>query len=214
MSDFNVSSVGGNFDILAHGTDFDDLVFLQFVSLMHQIDVALGEKIAQIKATNERKQEIAHEMAALNKALERSSARADHPNDLVYVEGGLQDPIDPAKGRFATAEEQQAYEREVKDYRNNPLKNPVFPEFAKPFGPCYSKEQIADYENAPVFRRGDVQARIEELQQELDKLSADQEVNMVDLQRLMNKRSEATQFTSNVVARSHDNAMGIIANLK
>ncbi len=214
MSDLSVSSVGGCFDILCGGAGFDDEVFLQFVGLMHEIDLALSDKISLIKKTNERKQEIAREMAALNKALERSNSRADHPNDLVYVEGGLQDPIDPAQGRFQSAEEQQAFEREVKSYRDNPLKNSVFLEFCKPFGLNIPPEKIAEYENAPLFRRGDVQARIEELQQELDKLNADQEVNMVDLQRLMNKRSEATQFTSNTIARWHEMAMGVINNYK
>lgn len=214
MNDLGVSSVGGCFDILCGGAGFDDEVFLQFVSLMHDIDLALSAKISQIKSTNERKQEIAREMAALNKALERSGSRADHPDDLVYVEGGLQDPVDPDRGRFPTAKEQQAYEREVKFYRESPLKNTVFLEFARPFGLEVSPEKSAEYDNAPVFRRGDVQARIEELQQELDRLNADQEVNMVDLQRLMNKRSEATQFTSNTISRWHDMAMGVINNYK
>jgi hypothetical protein len=37
---------------------------------------------------------------------------------------------------------------------------------------------------------------------------------MIDLQRLMNKRNEATQLVSNIEAKSHQTAQAILANIK
>ena len=44
-----------------------------------------------------------------------SRSGAEKPNDYVYVEGGLDDPSDPAKGQFKTGDEQRAFEKEVKN---------------------------------------------------------------------------------------------------
>jgi hypothetical protein len=65
-----------------------------------------------------------------------------------------------------------------------------------------------------LYKRKEVEAKIEELRSQLEELNTASSVLMIDLQRLMNKRNEAVQLVSNIEAKSHQTAQAIIANLK
>jgi hypothetical protein len=231
MFDFGLSSVNRGMELLGGGLDFDDLAFLGLVECLGEIDGSLSAKLEEIRRLNRQKAALAEQIGALNEALERSHTKVDDPDGLVYVEGGLENPRDPSAGAFPTAEEQQAYEKAVEDYRRGHPGLPVpmtidthanqngldrmgrdlqkLQELADPSGFAPS-----DLAGATCYRRGDVQNRIDELQRELEGLNTNSQVALVDLQRLMNKRAEAVQLTTNLMARSHETAMGVIANLK
>jgi hypothetical protein len=65
-----------------------------------------------------------------------------------------------------------------------------------------------------LFKRKEVEAKIEELRGRLEELNTSSSILMIDLQRLMNKRNEATQLVSNIEAKSHQTAQSIISNIK
>ena len=48
----------------------------------------------------------------------------------------------------------------------------------------------------------------------MDNLGADGEMGMLNLNRLLSRRSQVLQLTSNVMSSVHQTAMGIIANIK
>jgi len=55
---------------------------------------------------------------------------------------------------------------------------------------------------------------IERLQNQMDNLGADGEMGMLSLNRLLSRRSQVLQLTSNIMSSVHQTAMGIIANMK
>jgi hypothetical protein len=55
---------------------------------------------------------------------------------------------------------------------------------------------------------------VERLQDRMDNLGADGEMGMLSLNRLLSRRSQVLQLTSNIMSSVHQTAMGIIANIK
>lgn len=221
MFDPNVTSITcGSLDFFDSAVDFDDLAFLNLIMCMQESDQALAAKMQEIRAINDLKRQITAEINYLNQSLARSHAKADgkHQDDLVYVEGGLDNPKDPAEGRFKTSEEQAEYEKSWKKYKEKG-KVVGYSEFRLPNGrilrtPIREKPTAEDVKNANLYKRSEVEAKIEELRGRLEELNTSSSVMMIDLQRLMNKRNEATQLVSNIEAKSHQTAQAIIANLK
>jgi hypothetical protein len=203
-SEINLSPCG--LDWLTSGADLDDLAFMEFVIAMQESDAAISAKLGEIRSLNKERQDIAKQIQYLNEYLSRSGAKG--ADDLVYVDGGLENPKDPKESRFKTAEEQRHFEQDVKFFRAM-SKNP-FGKISMHWSPEYQKE-CAD---APVFRRSEVENQIEKLRNKSEELNSASTVMMTELQRFINKRAEAVQFTTNVLAKSHEMAMGIIANLK
>jgi hypothetical protein len=62
--------------------------------------------------------------------------------------------------------------------------------------------------------REDVQHEIDRLRDCADNLSADSEIGMLKLNRLLARRNQTLQLTSNVMSSVHQSAMGIINNIK
>lgn len=221
MFDPNVTSITcGSLDFFDSAIDFDDLAFLNLIMCMQESDNALAAKMKEIRALNDLKRQITSEINYLNQALARSHAKADgkHQDDLVYVEGGLDNPTDPAEGRFKTSEEQAEYEKSMQKYKTKG-KIVGYREVEMPWGqiapvPIWEKATGEDIANANLYKRSEVEAKIEELRGRMDELNTSSSVLMIDLQRLMNKRNEATQLVSNLEAKSHQTAQAIIANLK
>ncbi len=73
---------------------------------------------------------------------------------------------------------------------------------------------LDDLGTTPTFTRKQVQDRIESLRRKLEDLGSNSEIALIDLNRLMSKRNEAIQLTSNILASSHQSAMAVIANFK
>lgn len=221
MFEPNITSITcGSLDFFESAVDFDDLAFLNLIMCMQESDKALATKMKEIRALNDLKRQITSEINYLNQALARSHAKADgkHQGDLVYVEGGLDNPTDPAEGKFKTSEEQAEYEKSMQDYRDKG-KIVGYREFEMPWGPIVripirEKATGEDIAKANLYKRSEVEAKIEELRGRLEELNTSSSVLMIDLQRLMNKRNEAAQLVSNIEAKSHQTAQAIISNLK
>jgi len=223
MLENNISSINcSGLDFFEGAVDFDDLAFLNMVLSMQQSDQALAAKMSEIRTLNDIKKSISRQLGYLNKSLSRSSA--EKPNDYVYVEGGLDDPSDPEKGRFKSGDEQRTFEESVKDAVN--LAKITGVKVSGVFehdGNAYASVQHLDHGKVPtdqelhengIYRKKEVEAKIEELRGKLEDLNSDSSVMMIDLQRLMNKRNQITQMVSNIEAKSHQTAMSVIANLK
>ena len=62
--------------------------------------------------------------------------------------------------------------------------------------------------------QSDVEREIERLQDQVDNLGADGELGMLGLNRLLSRRTQVLQLTSNIMSSTHQTAMAMIANLK
>lgn len=221
MFDPNVTSITcGSLDFFDSAVDFDDLAFLNLIMCMQESDKALAAKMNEIRAINDLKRQITSEINYLNEALNRSHAKGDgkHGDDYVYVEGGLENPTDPNEGQLNTKESQKEYEKEWEKKKGKTVE---YTETIYNDDGSYREDTIsAKVDNAflnekkHLYQRKDVEAKIEELRGQLEELNTSSSVLMIDLQRLMNKRNEATQLVSNIEAKSHQTAQAIIANFK
>jgi hypothetical protein len=219
------SSVGcAGLDFFDSAVDFDDLAFLNMVLCMQESDSALAAKMSEIRQQNELKTALSDKISYLNTCLKHSSAK--DPDDLVYVQGGLENPVNPEEGNCPTGEAQRAWEKSLQEAKND-LNN------AKSFltqaqnreqpdpnevGYCQHQVQKAqnkvDELNSNMYRRQDVEAELEKLRGQLEDMNSSSSIMMIDLQRLMNKRNEASQLVSNIETKSNQTAMGIISNFK
>ena len=221
MFDPNVTSITcGSLDFFESAVDFDDLAFLNLIMCMQESDKALSAKMKEIRALNDLKRQITAEINHLNEALNRSHAKGDgkHGDDYVYVEGGLENPTDPSEGQFNTKEGQQNFEKEWQKQKGKTVEYSETHYNEDGSSSVHSGDVLVDdkflTEKQHLYQRKDVEARIEELRSQLEELNTSSSVLMIDLQRLMNKRNEATQLVSNIEAKSHQTAQAIIANLK
>ena len=62
--------------------------------------------------------------------------------------------------------------------------------------------------------QSDLEREIERLQDQVDNLGADGEMGMLGLNRLLSRRTQVLQLTSNIMSSTHQTAMAMIANLK
>jgi len=164
---------------------------------MQESDASLSATLKEIREANKAKSALTDKIARLNEYLSRSHAKDD--DDLVYLPGGLEDPLNPEECSLSP-EEQRKLERDA--------------EFARNF-PWVENKELKDLRTSKDFvKRSDVQAAIEKLRGQLEDMNSNSSVLMTEVQRLINKRAEAVQFTSNVLQRSHETAMSVIANCK
>ncbi|MBI5501702.1 MAG: hypothetical protein HY907_15770 [Deltaproteobacteria bacterium] len=84
--------------------------------------------------------------------------------------------------------------------------DPIGPDDPPGFGP----EVTGD----TPFRKEEIERQIETLQDAVDNLGADAEMGMLGLNRLLSRRTQVLQLTSNVMSSEHQTAMALINNLK
>jgi len=224
MFDPNVTSITcGSLDFFDGAVDFDDLAFLNLIMCMQESDKALAAKMNEIRQINELKRQITEDINNLNRALARSGSKHDQKDKYVYVEGGLDDPQDPDGGKFKSSEEQAKFEKEWGGKIGQTIVTKSHMERRQFLIGQWMDVRVIDEEvkitgevlnEMGLYKRKEVEAKIEELRGRLEELNTSSSVMMIDLQRLMNKRNEATQLVSNIEAKSHQTAQAIIANLK
>lgn len=214
------SSLGcATLDFFDSAFDFNDLAFLDMVLCMQESDKALAAKMSEIRDINKQKKAINDHIANLNSWL--SLSKAKEADDSVYVEGGLDDTTnanDSSKVDLDNPEDPlRAAKKEVEDLEGLmavSLANGNLIDLAK-----YSAQHATAKTKLDVLRRSSyskkqVEKKIEELRGKLEDMNSSSSVMMIDLQRLMNKRNEASQLVSNIESKSNQTAMGIIANFK
>jgi hypothetical protein len=224
MFDPNVTSIScGSLDFFESAVDFDDLAFLNLIMCMQESDKALGAKMKEIRQINELKRQITEDINNLNRALARSGSKHDQKDKYVYVEGGLEDPQDPDEGKFKSSEEQANFEKEWGGRLGDTIVTEWRMKRVEMWGrqpidlrvPVEEVKVTSEFLNdMGLFKRKEVEAKIEELRGRLEELNTSSSILMIDLQRLMNKRNEATQLVSNIEAKSHQTAQAIISNIK
>ncbi|HUU03519.1 MAG TPA: hypothetical protein VM425_18935 [Myxococcota bacterium] len=211
-------------DFFDSAVDFNDLAFLNMVLCMQESDSALAAKMGEIRLQNELKTALSAKISCLNTCLKHSSAKDQ--DDLVYVQGGLENPVNPEEGNCPTGEAQRDWEKSLQDAKNDlnnaksiltQAQNRKQPD---PNEVGYCQHQVQEAQNkvdelsSNMYRRQDVEAELEKLRGQLEDMNSSSSIMMIDLQRLMNKRNEASQLVSNIESKSNQTAMGIISNFK
>jgi hypothetical protein len=83
-----------------------------------------------------------------------------------------------------------------------------------PVGPDDPAGFPPDVAGTTPFTRDQLEDQIETLQDKVDNLGADGEMGMLGLNRLLSRRTQVLQLTSNIMSSNHQTAMAMIANLK
>ena len=207
--------------------DFCDLVYMETMMAVAEIDRALVEQMQVIREIAKKKKEISEKIKRLRDALEKSKAK--DPDDLVYVEGGLDNPKDVSDSKFsADLDTQYKLQKALKDNYIEPfemadLGAEVFSKLlsiAKNAGIppdvfCESGMKLSDeqLESMGFFRKSAVENKIENLRSELEQLGGDQQLQLLNIQRLMNARSQRIQLASSVENKSNQTSMSVISNI-
>ncbi len=209
-------------DFFNSAVDFDDLAFLNMVLCMQESDSALAAKMKDMREINEKKTALNNKISYLNIWITRSEAK--EPGEKVYVEGGLEDPVNPAKSKFPEGADQREHEKALKDAKTWQETAQRELDEANTNGTAQQQAMCQDDLNAAnarveelsndVFVRKDVEAKIQELRGKLEDMNSASSIMMIDFQRLMNGRNQASQLVSNIESKSNQTAMGIIANFK
>ncbi|MBW2701401.1 MAG: hypothetical protein JRF33_11345 [Deltaproteobacteria bacterium] len=189
----------------------DDLAFIELMLVLADSDKALLDKMHSIRDTQNRKSAISEEMAKLNKILEnaeedgsdgwvtdedkhqallqeRSEQAVQYQNEILSTA----DPVEILVGTY-----RQLSDDEIKELADK--------------GNVLAKEEAA---NRGMYQIEETEDRLEELQREFEDLTQSSELMLIDLNRLMQKRSQAVQLTSNIMQSCNQTAMGIISNFK
>ncbi|RME20944.1 MAG: hypothetical protein D6806_15540 [Deltaproteobacteria bacterium] len=203
-----------------------DLVFMETMSAVAEIDNALVEQMQTIKEIMKKKKEISEKIKRLKEALDNSKAK--DPDDLVYVQGGLDNPTDPSADIFAGNREiQRDIQAMYKDgkitwpelWGKNPrklldawksLKTSHGKGDLPSLGISVTDEQL---NSVDFYRKSAVETKIENLRSELEQLGGDQQLQLLNMQRLMNARSQRIQLSSSIENKDNQLKQSIIANI-
>ena len=213
MSDGGVTgdllSVNGpRFDLSGAVFDFSDAVFLDMVLYLQGTDRALSAKLKEIRELEKRKEQLSQKLERLNSALAASSAK--DPDDLVYVHGGLENPLDQKDSLYSTrSKDQHDLEKEWKDNKKISYVKVVNWKI-----PVVEKKSNELLKAEGLYRKKEVEAEIEKVRSQLEQLNSASQIFMIDLQRLLNQRNQAVEMTSNIIAKEERTNRGVIENLK
>ncbi|MBN2498011.1 MAG: hypothetical protein JXR96_25690 [Deltaproteobacteria bacterium] len=188
--------------------DFDDIAFMQLIMNLNDSDQALAAKMRSMRELQKEKKALTDELAELNDCMRESEENDDLLEDWVIVpsdddrnEGDVH--IDKM-GRLMCKEE------EIVSSHASELDSDTLLGLAK-IGAAWAEEEL----NARgIYRKSDIEARVEDLQREIEDLNNASDLMVMDLNRLLNKRNEAVQLVSNIMYKSHQTAQALIANFK
>ncbi len=181
----------GSCDLYDSLVDFDDLAFLSLIDTMQQADGALRAKLANIRKLNHDKQELLDRLDRFTKALEEASDKDE--GDLVKIES----------------------EKEDFEFNLNAMQSKTWSEAFKKYDPATAADNnatvVATLDGA--YTKAELKAEIEKMKNELEQMNTSSSVMLIDLNRLMNKRNEAVQLTSNIIRKDNETAMSVIKNI-
>ena len=205
-------------DFFDSAVDFNDLAFLNMVLCMQESDSALAAKMGEIREMNKEKKAINEKIANLNSWLTSSDAK--DAKDKVYVEGGLDNPTNANDSNMINHEDPKdplkATKEQIETARTNMYGSLIRGDVS---GYRRYKTQLDAAENklkdlrSSSYTKEQVEKKVEELRGQLEDMNSSSSIMMIDLQRLMNKRNEASQLVSNIESNSHKTAMGIIERI-
>ncbi len=176
----------GSCDLYDSLVDFDDLAFLELIDTMQQADGALRSKLANIRKLNHDKQALLDRLDRFTKALEGASDKDD--GDQVDVPG-----------------EEMTVRVFAEDTKEIKASSPTAEALNKANKEAVEKE-------IPLYTKGKIKAEIERMKNELEQMNTSSSVMLIDLNRLMNKRNEAVQLTSNIIRKDNETALSVIKN--
>ncbi len=207
----NVSSINaGSMDLFDSPMDFDDMAFMSLIMTIQESDQALSAKIKNIRALNEERRALTEELSRLTRALEKAN-----DGDQDWVEISKEDAAAMGCGGEPNPSLEDKSDRNLMDMLDACKNLGVFGEALLMITSGVTKEEVT----AELNRRGwvskdQLKDRIEEIRNQLETLNTNSSVQLIDLNRLLNKRNEAVQLTSNIINKSHNTAMMVIGNFK
>ncbi len=189
----------------------DDLAFIELMLVLSDSDKALLDKMHSIRDTQNRKSAISEEMAKLNKMLEE--AEEDGSGWAVDEDKHAADAKERSENAMTLVGDVLVPSASLRDVQIGSLRlmsDDQVKEIADKGG-VFAKEEAA---RRGMYPTEEIEDRLEELQREFEDLGQSSELLLIDLKRLMDKRSQAVQLTSNIMQACNQTAMGIISNFK
>ena len=211
----------------------DDLAFIELMLTLEASDSAIMDKMREIRALQDRKSAISEEMGEINDLLKASDA--EDGDDWVIDQGKNEEAARSRHQnmRMRELEQQQGVVppenlQEAVDLEGEKMlvdTGVVANPSSTTLGDL-DDDQIRDMADGGseaakqeatrrgMYKKEDLDSRLDELQREFEDLNKSSELMLIDLNRLMQKRNQAVQLTTNIMQSCHQTAMGVIANFK
>ena len=201
--------------------DLNDVAFAVAVYQLESLDTQLGSEVASLKILGELKK-------AYRERIEKLQADVSNADgDTVIL-----DPDDARKCDYSWSTEDQSVTETAEqgkgtyyvDLGTEVAEGDMYVKgddghYYVPAGNAEeaAREKARDFPDGELkvqVKKSDVEAEITRLQGRLDDLNGDGELTLLDINRLLSRRNQALQLTSNIINTTHQSAMGIIANIK
>ncbi len=230
----NVSAGGYPID---PGGDIGDLAFYIAAYQLQSLDEELRDSVGQIKIIGEVKKAYRERLAQIRDWLQSEKdgkilVPGDEARKLSYEEGGEDGGPKSVDGGPLGDKDETYF---LVDENGDRIQIPLFDRFEWKGGELIdtgntgrvfvdakgTQEQIEalaeHYPGSTVMVQLDREAlenEIGRLEGMLDDLNGDGEMRLLNINRLLSRRNQAMQLTSNVMSSMHQTAMGVIANIK
>jgi hypothetical protein len=233
----NIGSVGTGGYAIDAGGDIGDLAFYIAAYQLQSLDGELCENMGRIKTIGEIKKAYRERLALIREWLESEKdgkvlVPADEAKKVCYeskgpggaVEAVAGEPLDENADRYFLVDE-----------NGDRIKMPLFNRFEWRDGELIdtgrtgrtfveakgSQEHMQalseHYPGSTVMvqlKKETLENEVSRLEGILGDLNSDGELQLLNINRLLSRRSQAMQLASNIMSSSHQTAMGIISNIK
>jgi len=224
----NIQSVGGSaLSLFESSFDISDIAFLQMIACIMDTEQSLRAHMEGIQQRNAEKSRLVDEIEALNRALRDSGATKNKdwinagPEALENYREEL---------RSALSEKEEALDIDsvlsfLDEVSTRNLKAKCGLAVSENSNVCVNINgdtkifvsadmlKLAMAERGYI-RKGDLDSRIEELQNRVSELDSSSQLELIDLNRMINQYQQRVQLVSTLESRDHQTNMKLIDNLR
>jgi outer membrane murein-binding lipoprotein Lpp len=207
MTNLNVNGAGQVGAIDVRGMDLESALMAIQSNRANLLETQLKDQISSVQAKNDQISRLNQALGALNKAV-----AACFPGDA-KADTRIDKSSEFSKNSYA-------YEREVNSALIEAGVNPDFgTNTSDGGGVTNTVDANGNAVRLPGGLRGDVtkgklDGFIQQLKSQIDSLSNSQQMDMLRLQSLSNKRNEAFEIMTNFIKKMQDNRSSIVGNMR
>lgn len=178
------------------GMDLETLLMLVQSNRAHMMELQLKDQVATVQRKNDQISALNSLMGQLNSALSKFSSTAKPTDNLIAIY-----PKNDGKGRVQDTG-RPAIDEAFKGAGTDPLK-------MLPSGTIRDKEFDIN-----EVTKTELDSAVTDLKSNIDSMSNTQQMDMLRLQSLSNKRNEAFDLMTNFMKKMQDNRSSVIGNMR
>jgi hypothetical protein len=190
VNSLNVSAAFSVGSMNIQGMDLETAMMAVQTNRANLLEAQLKDQIASVQAKND-------QVAKFNTALGNfNKMRSQVPSDLTKADASIVQPVKAKDEWRLKIDEQRNLDKVNKSTGVSP----------------YFQMTVAEYD--AISTLGHLDARIQQLKSQIDSLQNSQQMDMLRLQSMSNKRNEAFDIMTNFIKKMQENRSSIIGNMR